>query len=50
MSPARTAVEIAARQQIAERVARAAAPRVPAVPARHRVAIGLRRFADRLES
>lgn len=43
-------VETEARQQIAERVARARHPRVRGVPARHRVARNLRRFADRLDS
>ncbi|MEI5674341.1 MULTISPECIES: hypothetical protein [unclassified Nocardioides] len=42
-------VESQARQQIAERVARASAPRVPSVPRRHRLADRLRRVADRLE-
>jgi hypothetical protein len=45
-----TLIEARARHQIAERVARAASPRVPAAPRRHRLAQGLRRFADRLDS
>ena len=43
-------VETAARQQIAERIARASAPRLPVVPARHRLAGRLRRVADRLDN
>jgi hypothetical protein len=50
MRPAQTPLEAEARQRIAERVARSAIPRVPAVPARHRLAVRLRRVADRLES
>lgn len=50
MNPQHHPVEAVARQQIAERIARAAAPRLPAVPARHRLADRLRRAADRLES
>ena len=38
------------RQQLAERVARARAPRIPATPRRHRLAQGLRRFADRIDA
>jgi hypothetical protein len=49
MNPRHTPVEAAARQQIAERVARASSPRVSAVPRRHRIAEQLRRVADRLE-
>jgi hypothetical protein len=45
-----TLIENQARHQIAERVARASAPRVTAAPRRHRLAQGLRRFADRLEA
>ena len=33
----------------AERLSRASAPRLPAVPRRHRLAEGIRRFADRLD-
>ncbi len=43
-------IETEARQQIAERIARASAPRVPSVPPRHRVAQRLRRFADRIDN
>lgn len=50
MSPRLTPVEAEARQRIAERVARANVPRVPVVPARHRIATSLRRVADRLEN
>jgi hypothetical protein len=44
-----TMIEAQARHQIAERVARASSPKVPVAPRRHRLAQGLRRFADRLE-
>jgi len=44
-----TLIETQAHHQITERVARASAPHLPAVPRRHRVAEGLRRFADRLD-
>ena len=44
-----TPIEIQARHQIAERIARASAPRMPANPPRHRMAERLRRFADRLD-
>lgn len=50
MNPRHSPIEAQARAQIDERVARAAIPRLPAVPARHRLAVGLRRVADRLES
>ena len=43
-------IETAARQQIAERVSRAARPRVPRPPHRHRVAQRLRRVADRIDN
>ena len=45
-----TPIETLARHQIAERVARASAHRIPATPPRHRMAERLRRFADRLDS
>ncbi|GAB3247164.1 hypothetical protein [Nocardioides dilutus] len=45
-----TMIEAQARHQIAERVARASAPQIPAAPRRHRLAQGLRRFADKLDS
>ena len=44
-----TIIESMARQQIAERVARASSPRIAAEPRRHRLAQGLRRFADRVD-
>lgn len=44
-----TMIEAQARHQIAERVARASAPHIPAAPRRHRLAQGLRRFADKLD-
>jgi hypothetical protein len=43
-------IEAEARHQIAERVARHAAPRPPKVPQRHRVAHRLRRVADRIDN
>ncbi len=43
-------IEAQARHQIAERVARASSPKVPAAPRRHRLAQGLRRFADKLDN
>ncbi|MFC6287278.1 hypothetical protein ACFP3Q_08490 [Nocardioides sp. GCM10027113] len=43
------ALEAQARHQIQERVTRAAAPRLPHVPARHRLAEQLRRAADRID-
>lgn len=45
-----TMIEAQARHQIAERVARASSPTVPAAPRRHRLAQGLRRFADKLDN
>ena len=45
-----TPIETEARHRIRERVSRAAQPRLPAVPHRHRVAERLRRFADRLDN
>jgi len=44
-----TLIETQARHQIAERVTRASAPHLPAVRRRHRLAEGIRRFADRLD-
>ena len=44
-----TLIETQARHQIAERVNRAAAPHLPAVRRRHRIAEGMRRFADRVD-
>jgi hypothetical protein len=38
------------RQQLAERVARANAPKIPATTHRHLLAQGLRRFADRIDN
>lgn len=49
MNESFTLLESQARQEIADRVARASCPRVPAQPRRHRLAQGLRRFADRLD-
>ncbi len=45
-----TPIETQARHQIRERVSRAAQPRLPAVPQRHRLAERLRRFADRIDN
>ena len=45
-----TLIEAQALHQIAERVARASSPTVPVAPRRHRLAQGLRRFADKLDS
>lgn len=45
-----TLIESQARHQIAERVARASTPKVAAEPRRHRLAQGLRRFADKIDS
>ena len=45
-----TLIESQARHQIAERVRRASSPRIPAQPRRHRLAQGLRRFADKVDS
>jgi hypothetical protein len=45
-----TLIETQARHQIAERVARASSPKMAAEPRRHRLAQGLRRFADKLDS
>jgi hypothetical protein len=50
MSDTQTLHEIQARYEIAERVARAATPHLPAVPHRHRLAARLRRFADRIDT
>jgi hypothetical protein len=44
-----TLIEMQARHQIQERVARASAPRVPMSSRRHRVAERLRKVADRVE-
>ena len=43
-------LETAARHQIHERVNRAAEPRIPQVPHRHRLAERLRRIADRIDN
>lgn len=44
-----TVLEADARVIRAERLARSSAPRLPREPQRHRLAAGLRRFADRLD-
>jgi hypothetical protein len=38
------------RQQLAERVARASNPKIPATAHRHLLAQGLRRFADKIDT
>ena len=38
------------RQEIAERISRATAPKIPATAHRHLLAQGLRRFADRIDN
>jgi hypothetical protein len=43
-------IEIQARHLIAERLAHASAPRLPAEPHRHRFARRLRRLADRIDT
>lgn len=45
-----TLIETEARQRITERVSRAAQPRVPQPPHRHRFAQRLRRIADRVDT
>ena len=45
-----TLIEMQARHQIDERVARASAPRMPATTRRHRVAERLRKVADRVDN
>ena len=45
-----TLIEMQARHQIHERLARASAPRMPVISRRHRVAERLRRVADRVDS
>jgi hypothetical protein len=44
-----TLIEMQARHQIQERVARASAPRVPMCSRRHRMAERLRKVADRVD-
>ena len=45
-----TMIEMQARHQINERVARASAPRMPATSRRHRMAEQLRRVAARVDN
>ena len=45
-----TTIEMQARHQIQERLARASAPRMPATSRRHRVAERLRKVADRVDN
>ena len=49
MNDAHVLIEDEARQRINERVSRAAAPRLPRDPSRHRLARRLRSLADRLD-
>ena len=49
MNDTHALIETEARQQISERVRRAAAPRLPRDPSRHRFAQRLRSFADRID-
>ncbi|WP_157544672.1 hypothetical protein [Nocardioides halotolerans] len=44
-----TMIEMQARHQIQERLARASAPRLPLTTRRHRVAERLRKVADRVD-
>lgn len=50
MNDSHPLIEAEARQQIADRIARAAAPHLASVPPRHRLAQRLRRFADRIDN
>ncbi|HEV7876276.1 MAG TPA: hypothetical protein VGP00_06350 [Nocardioides sp.] len=50
MNDTHALIETEARQRINERVSRAAAPRLPRDPSRHRLAQRLRSFADRIEN
>jgi hypothetical protein len=50
MNDSSTLTEMEARCRIADRVAHAAAPRLPAEPTRHRLARRLRRMADRIDN
>ena len=50
MNESLSIIENEARQRIAERVTRAAAPRLAPVRRRHRVAQRLRRYADRIDN
>jgi hypothetical protein len=44
-----TMLEMQARHQLQERLARASAPRMPATTSRHRMAERLRKVADRVD-
>ena len=50
MNDTHVLIETEARHQIHERVSRAASPRLPRDPSRHRLARRLRGLADRLEA
>lgn len=51
MEHSSTVIEAEAhRQELAERIARAATPKIPATAHRHLLARGLRRFADRVDN
>jgi len=49
MNDTHVLIETEARHQIHERVSRAASPRLPREPSRHRMARRLRSFADRID-
>ena len=50
MNDTHALIETEARQQISERVSRAASPRLPRDPSRHRLARRLRTLADRIDN
>ena len=50
MNDAHVLIEDEARQRIIERVSRAATPRLPRDPSRHRLARRLRSLADRIDN
>ena len=50
MNDAHVLIEDEARRRINERVSRAAAPRLPRDPSRHRLARRLRSLADRIDN
>ena len=45
-----TMIEMQARHQIRERLAQASAPRMPQTTRRHRIAVRLRKVADRVDN
>jgi hypothetical protein len=50
MNDTHALIETEARQRISERVSRAASPRLPRDPSRHRLAQRLRGLADRIDT